>query len=153
MQYHWKNHMWNIISCLIIPKSLTYLFIVFIYKYCCHLQVSLIRRKVYGTIVIAALIPIEQQRFWELNNDAHESVRHTFNCEALCCYNNYPFTHSNADVKHSSRDQATWLTMYWIEWLEDESAVWDIQIDTKMMLDADAQYSIGDTIMRRRYQE
>ena len=33
MQYHWKNHMWNIISYLIIPKSLTYLLIAFIYKY------------------------------------------------------------------------------------------------------------------------
>ena len=84
-----------------------------------------------------------------LNKDAYENVRHTFNFEVLCYYNDCPSTHSNADIKHLSRDYAT----YWIEWLEDESAVWDIQIDTKMTLDADAHYSIGDTIMRRRYQE
>ena len=59
-----------------------------------------------------------------LNNDAHESVRHTFMFEVLCYYNDCPSTHSNADIKHLSRDYA-------IEWLEDESAVWDIRIDTK----------------------
>ena len=33
MQYCWKNHMWNIILniCLILPKSLTYLFIAVIF--------------------------------------------------------------------------------------------------------------------------
>ena len=60
-------------------------------------------------------------------------------------------------IKHLSRDYAT----RWIKWLEDESAVWDIQIDTKkyfdtwfyrcfvMMRDADTQYSIGNTTIKR----
>ena len=80
--------------------------------------------------------------------------------EVPCYYNDCPSTHSNADIKHLSRDYAT----RWIKWLEDESAVWDIQIDTKkyfdtwfyrcfvMMRDADTQYSIGDTTMKK-YQE
>ena len=51
-----------------------------------------------------------------LNNDAHESVRHTFMFEVLCYYNDCPSIYSNADIKHLSRDYA-------IEWLEDESAV------------------------------
>ena len=42
-----------------------------------------------------------------------------------------PSIYSNADIKHLSRDYAT----HGIEWLEDESAVWDIQIDTKKYFD------------------
>ena len=131
MQYHWKNHMWNIISCLILPKSLTYLFIAVIYKY--HWSDSSYRkwnRKFTGPLLLLLLL------LW------------TTTLMRACV------THL---TKHLSRDYAT----YWIGWLEDESAVWNIQIDTKkyfdtwfyrcfvMMLDADTRYSIGDTIMRR----
>ena len=75
-----------------------------------------IKQNVHGTIVITITIA--------LNNNAYESVCHTFNFEVLCYYNDCPSIYSNADIKHLSRDYA-------IEWLEDESAVWDIQIDTK----------------------
>ena len=62
-----------------------------------------------------------------LDNDTYESVRYTFEVEVLCYYNNYPFIHSNADVKHLSGD----YIMHCIVWLEDDSAVWDIQINTR----------------------
>ena len=51
--------------------------------------------------------------------------------EVLCYYNDYPFIHGNADIKHLSGDHI----IYWIEWLEDDSAVWDIQIDTRKYFD------------------
>ena len=84
-----------------------------------------IKYKVYGTVVITITIIII------LDNDAYESVRYTFEAEVLCYYNDYPFIHGNTDIKHLSGDHI----IYWIEWLEDDSAVWDIQIDTRKYFD------------------
>ena len=43
-----------------------------------------------------------------LDNDAYESVCYAFNFEVLCHYNDCPSTHSNVDIKHLSRDYATY---------------------------------------------
>ena len=70
----------------------------------CHL-VSLMRQylqekkyNVYRTIATTIMIIIT------LDNDAHKSVRYTFNFVVLCYYDDYPFIHGNADIKHLSGD-------------------------------------------------
>ena len=77
----------------------------------------------YGTIIITITII--------LDNDAYESVYYTFEAEVICYYNDYLFMHNNADIKYLSGD----CIMYCIKWLEDDSAVWDIQIDTRKYFD------------------
>ena len=74
----------------------------------------------YRTITITIIIT--------LDNDDYESVCYAFTFEVLYYYDYYPFTHSNADIKRLSRDYVIHL----IEWLENDSAVLDIQIDTRM---------------------
>ena len=62
-----------------------------------------------------------------LDNNAYDSMRFTFEFELICDIR----THSNAYVNYLSGD----YIMHWIEWLEDDSAVWDIQIDTRKHFD------------------